>query len=241
MSARAHVLGRDSVCPRRVHVIPASVGGASGLTGARRLGGNGGMEPEERASVAAPLEEWLDRLAERGGAPGGGSASGVLLGIGAALLSMVLSYGDRPGTLRTRAARLRAEALDAALHDAAASADLGSALALDADDLRRPERVRDAALAGARSTAELGEVGIVLVALLERTADDTAPGLIADVGVAAESLAAGLGGALTTLRGDLRLIERYGSEIPRDLAASVERMDAARGRAATLAARIRKR
>ena len=197
------------------------------------------MDPEERASVATPLEEWLDRLAERGGAPGGGSASGVLLGIGAALLSMVLGYGERPGALRTRATDLRAGALDAALRDAAASAELGAALALPADDPARPGRVADAALAGARSTAELGATGVALVDLLEETATDTAPGLMADVGVAAEAIAAGLGGALTTLRGDLELVERYGSPIPGALTEAAEHMDAARRRAAARATRIR--
>ena len=197
------------------------------------------MDPEERASVATPLEEWLDRLAERGGAPGGGSASGVLLGIGAALLSMVLGYGDRPRALRTRATDLRAEALDAALRDAAASAELGAALALPADLPARPGRVADAALAGARSTAELGATGVALVDLLEATATDTGPGLMADVGVAAEAIAAGLGGALTTLRGDLELVERYGSQIPGALTEAAEHMDAARRRAAARATRIR--
>jgi len=197
------------------------------------------MDPEERASVATPLEEWLDRLAERGGAPGGGSASGVLLGIGAALLSMVLGYGERPGALRTRATDLRAGALDATLRDAAASAELGAALALPADLPARPGRVADAALAGARSTAELGATGVALVDLLEATATDTAPGLMADVGVAAEAIAAGLGGALTTLRGDLELVERYGSPVPGALTEAAERMDAARRRAAARATRIR--
>ena len=197
------------------------------------------MDPEERASVATPLEEWLDRLAERGGAPGGGSASGVLLGIGAALLSMVLGYGERRGALRTRATDLRVEALDAALRDAAASAELGAALALPADLPARPGRVADAALAGARSTAELGATGVALVDLLEETATDTAHGLMADVGVAAEAIAAGLGGALTTLRGDLELVERYGSQIPGALTEAAEHMDAARRRAAARATRIR--
>ncbi|MFS0865887.1 cyclodeaminase/cyclohydrolase family protein [Microbacterium sp. 179-B 1A2 NHS] len=197
------------------------------------------MEPEERASVTVPLEEWLDRLAQRGGAPGGGSASGVLLGVGAALLSMVLSYGDRSPALRDRAERLRADALADAIGDATASAALGGALAQPADDPGRDGQVRDAAAGGARSSAQLGATGVALVELLEETAEDTAAGLIADLGVAAEAIAAGLGGALINLRGDVDLIERRGGDAPAEIAAAADRMDAARRRAASHATRVR--
>ena len=197
------------------------------------------MEPEERASVAVPLEEWLDRLAQRGGAPGGGSASGVLLGVGSALISMVLSYGDRSPALSARAAQLRADALADALADATASAALGSALAEPTDAEGRDAHVRDAAIAGARSSARLGATGAALVDLLEDTADDVPPGLDADLGVAAEAITAGLGGALINLRGDVALIERRDGTVPADIREAAVRMETDRRRAATRATAVR--
>ena len=193
----------------------------------------------ERAAVSAPLQEWLDRLAQRGGAPGGGSASGVLLGIGAALLSMVLTYGEHPAELHERAARLRRDTLDDAQADAVDSAALGTALARPSDDPGRDAAVRDAALTGARSSGRLGSTGVALADLLEDVAPRTASGVVADLGVAAEAIAAGLGGALINLQGDRALLERHGGDVPSDLAETAARMDAARTRAAATADRIR--
>jgi formiminotetrahydrofolate cyclodeaminase len=199
------------------------------------------MDAEERASVSAPLRDWLGRLAQKDGAPGGGSASGVLLGIGAALLEMVLAYSDPDDEsgLRGRAGSLRADALEDALADATASAALGAALARPTDDPDREGEIRETGDDAARTSMRLGDTGLRLVTLLEETADRAIPAVIADLGVAAEALSAGLGGALINLRSDLTLIARHGTDAPDDLAKAADRMDAARRQAAARADRVR--
>lgn len=198
-----------------------------------------GMDAEERASVAAPLRDWLDRLAQKDGAPGGGSAAGVLLATGAALLEMVLRYSDADDALLSRASALRAAALEDEQADATASANLGAALARPRDDPHRDEAARDAGDAAARTSVRLGDTGIALVTLLDETAERTVAAVEADLGVAAESLAAGLGGALINLRGDLALIERHGATASPDLFDAADRMSAARRSAADHAERVR--
>jgi formiminotetrahydrofolate cyclodeaminase len=199
------------------------------------------MDAEQRASEAAPLRDWLDRLSQDDGSPGGGSASGVLLAIGAALLEMVLRYSDPDDDsgIRSRAGSLRADALQHARTDATASATLGAALALSTDDPAREGQVRSAGADAARTSAQLGDTGIELVTVLEQTAELTIPAVRADLGVAAEALAAGLGGALINLRADLKLMERHDGDVPEELTRAAGRMDEARRSAASRAAEIR--
>lgn len=198
-------------------------------------------DPTQRASEAAPLHEWLDRLGQDDGAPGGGSAAGVMLAMAAALLEMVLRYGD--GTenerLRAQAAHARAVALERAREDARASAALGAALARDEDDPGREEAVRRAGTDAVRSSAELGSSGVHLGELLGEVAALTRPPLMPDVGVASEALAAGLGGALINLRANTALLERHDRVAHPEAIAEDVRMAAARRAVAGRAAAVR--
>ena len=172
------------------------------------------MTAESRVPVSLSLDAWLDRLSQRGGEPGGGAASGVMLAIGAALLHMVAAYtpdDERAQQSGRRAVELRIEALSAAEDDGVRSAALGAALAAESSP-ERDARIVDTGTAGAGSSATLVGIGKALAAELRVLADRGNPHLIADVAVAAEAIGAGLGGALTNLRSCLALTRRHLSE-----------------------------
>ena len=50
------------------------------------------MQADPDVPTSLALDAWLERLAEPNGAPGGGSAAGVMMGLAAALLHMVCGY-----------------------------------------------------------------------------------------------------------------------------------------------------
>lgn len=195
--------------------------------------------------ASTPLEQWLDRLAEATGAPGGGAASAVMLALGAGLLRMVAGYTpgqDRATAAGERVAALRVRALAASDADSRASVALGAALALPTDDPDRDARLLDAALRGARSSVDIGEVGIALVGeldVLERVGNRH---LDSDLAVAREAVRAGLGGALVNLRANLDLIAAHAPSVPggageaaeRELRDAGERIASARGSLAAL-------
>jgi formiminotetrahydrofolate cyclodeaminase len=197
------------------------------------------MTEDVRIPVSMPLEGWLDRLSQRGGAPGGGAACGVMLAIGAALLHMVAAYtpdDERAQQSGQRAVALRADALRAAEDDGVRSAALGAALAEPASD-GRDDRIVTTAFEGAESSAALAEIGAGLAAELRVLADRGNPHLVADVAVAAEAIGAGLGGALTNLHANLELTRAHlrGKDMPGDLDEVAARTSAARDDVATLA------
>ncbi|WP_314505140.1 cyclodeaminase/cyclohydrolase family protein [uncultured Microbacterium sp.] len=165
-------------------------------------------------SATKALDAWLRSLAEADGAPGGGAACGVILGVSAALLHMVAGYTEGPRAAQSgdRLVGLRRDALQAADADGACSAALGAALAREKDDAGRDDAVRDAALAAAESSAALGEVAESLVPELELLAEIGNPHITADLVVAAHALVAGVAGAMVNLRGDLRLAAEHSSD-----------------------------
>ena len=165
------------------------------------------MTDESRVPVSLSLDAWLDRLSQRGGEPGGGAASGVMLAIGAALLHMVAAYtpdDERAQESGRQAVEFRVEALRAAEEDGVRSAALAAEPSPERDS-----RIVDTGTAGAESSAALVGIGAALAAELRVLADRGNPHLIADVAVAAEAIGAGLGGALTNLRSCLALTRRH--------------------------------
>lgn len=197
----------------------------------------GDGSPSEGLPAATPLDEWLDRLAQPTGVPGGGAASGVMLVLAAGLLRMVAEYSPEDpeaASAGVRLAELRRRALTAAEEDGARSGALGAALAAPDDDPERDERLREAALAAARSAAALGDVGVALAAEAARVRRVGKRSLTADLDVAAEALAAGIAGALITLRAGIDLVDAHrggcdGADAPlRSLAERADRLAAAR-------------
>src|SRR5690606_19445030 len=97
-----------------------------------------------------------------------------------------------------------AAALAAAETDGIRSSELGAALA-EPDHPDRSARVWEAALAAARSSVELADVGAALRAELRVLQAIGNPNLAADTAVAAAALEAGIRGALVNLRADIEL------------------------------------
>lgn len=192
--------------------------------------------------TSTPLDGWLARLAQPGGDPGGGAASGVILGLSAALLRMVAEYTDDPRATQAagRLARCRQEALDAAEADGAHSAAFGAALALPADDPQRETRVRDAAIDAARSSAALGAVGLGLLEELRSIEGFANPHLGADLAIAAETLSTGIAGASINLRANLQIARKHDADpsVISDLEDDAGRLADARSEAAAIASDV---
>lgn len=170
------------------------------------------MEHDADVPTSTPLDGWLARLAQPSGAPGGGAASGVMLGIAASLLRMVAEYtpdDPRASECADRLARTRQEALDAAEADGVLSAGFGAALGMSSDDPERDHRVRDAAIEAAESSVRLGAAGIRLLPELRVLTEIGNPHLVADLAVSAEALRAGLAGAAINLRANLQTAVKH--------------------------------
>lgn len=193
--------------------------------------------------TSRPMDAWLDALSQPNGSPGGGAASGVMLGLAAALMGMVAGYTPDDPAVAARARRLdpvRAELLQAVEADGVASADFGAALALAPEDPAREESVRRAALDAAASVARLGRIGIALVDEARSLAAHGNPHVAVDLAVATEALAAGLSGASLNLRANLQLARRHGASASRrtGLDEEVGRLAEARTQVARITAEL---
>lgn len=201
------------------------------------------MTDSAEVPTSRPMDAWLDALSQPTGSPGGGAASGVMLGLAAALMGMVAGYTpDEPavvaGTGRLDA--VRAELLQAVEADGIVSARFGAALGLAPDDPAREQRVRETAVEAARSVAQLGRIGISLVAEARALAADGNPHLAVDLAVATEALEAGLAGASLNLRANLRLARVHGASgaMRAGLEEEVGRLAEARTQVARIAAEL---
>jgi formiminotetrahydrofolate cyclodeaminase len=182
------------------------------------------MTPAAEDSPAVSTETstvsaWVGRLAEPVPNPGGGAASGVMLSIAAALLSMVAGYTDEPEGeravelhgLRLRAEALRNDAILLADADAEASRAFGAAYRLP-EGRERDDAIRTASVAAAESAAVLGAHAQAAVADVEWLAEWGNPTLIADVAVAATSLRSALSSARTNVGVDLAALLGIGDD-----------------------------
>ncbi|WP_426320029.1 cyclodeaminase/cyclohydrolase family protein [Microbacterium sp. E-13] len=157
------------------------------------------------------LEEWLDRLAEPHGAPGGGAACGVMTAIAAALLGMVASYTPDEPRARDAVRRLhehRRAATEAAEDDGVRSAAFGAALAMD-ESPERERAIREATVEAIRSSLAIGVIAASLVGEARRLAEVSNPHVEADLKVALGALGAALDGVLVTARSDLATLTKH--------------------------------
>lgn len=200
------------------------------------------MEESTDVPATIPLNEWLRRLSQPSGSPGGGAACGVMLATSAGLLHMVAEYTDdrRAEESAERLASARRAALDAAQADSSLSAALGAALALPNSDPRRDSSVADATVRAARSSVVLGDVGVQLLPEAMLLADIGNRHLGADLAIAAEALGAALFGAGVNLVSNLRLADKHGADemATEALNRDIRRFDEARTRAVELARAI---
>lgn len=193
--------------------------------------------------TSRPMDAWLDALSQPNGSPGGGAATGVLLGVAAALMGMVAAYAPDSAAASACAVRLernRTDVLQAVEADGVLSARFGAALALPSDDPRRDAQVAAAAVEAAESVARLGAIGILLTSDARVLAEAGNPHIAVDLAVAMESLAAGLSGAAMSIRANLQIARRHDATParPASLETDVRRLLEARRQVAQMIGEI---
>ncbi|GGI47532.1 formiminotetrahydrofolate cyclodeaminase [Agromyces flavus] len=172
-----------------------------------------------RLTADEPISEWLRSLASTGPGPGGGAAAALMAGMAAALAEMVVAHRTRRNSPDEEVHRRSLEAFSAAIRDAApamadqdADASAGFAAANQPDDPHdRSTARRDASLVAAESAASLGRFASKLVPVLQELGDDSSTLLLADVGVAAATLAASTRAAALNVCTDLLLAAEAGT------------------------------
>ena len=168
-------------------------------------------DDDDLVAAATPLDEWLGRLAQAHGAPGGGAACAVMTAISAALLGMVAGYStDEPesGGAAERLDLVRRRATAAAEADGERSAAFGAALAMD-DGPDRERAVRATTVDATASSIAVGRLAASLIDEARLLVAIGNPNVEADLIVAVEALAAALAGAVATARADLELLTAH--------------------------------
>lgn len=161
-----------------------------------------------------PIAEFLDRLAARVPAPGGGATAALHAAQAGALLGMVARYSDGPkytehasliARVRDEADEVRAHALALVEADAAAFGAVAEAYRLP-KQTEAERAARSAAIEAAMATASEPPAAVLaaaarLVDLAERLLPVANPNVLADVAAAAEAARA----AATTSRVNLEV------------------------------------
>ncbi|CAG6398258.1 cyclodeaminase/cyclohydrolase family protein [Streptomyces cocklensis] len=194
---------------------------------------------------------YLDRLAARSPAPGGGAAAALHAAQGAALLGMVARYttgakyaaqAEAIARITAESDELRAAALDLAAADAAAFTAVTDAYALPrADDGQKAARsaaIATALAGAARPPADVIGVARRIVALAEELLPIGNPNVVTDVAAAAEAARA----AATTARVnvEINLGGIRSADTRADLTGAVSDVDSLAGRAAEVTESVRR-
>ena len=158
------------------------------------------------------IAEWLDELADRKPTPGGGAVAALCAASSAALLEMVGNYttgkkwADREEAMKAlvaEAGALRARAGQLAEADTEAFAAVGTAYALpratDEEKAERSAAIQRATLGAAEPPVQVGRVATRLVELAAGLVDPANPNVLSDVGVAAVTARAALGGSVVNI------------------------------------------
>jgi formiminotetrahydrofolate cyclodeaminase len=140
------------------------------------------------------IAAFLDQLAARVPAPGGGATSALHAAQAAALLAMVARYSDGPaydadvmGQVAAKADGLRSRALDLAEADATAFGAVAAAYQLPRSAPDRPAVIASALAGAARPPADVMRLALRLIALAEALLPVGNRNVITDVGAAAEA------------------------------------------------------
>lgn len=157
------------------------------------------------------IAAFLDQLAARVPAPGGGATAALHAAQAAALLAMVARYSDGAqydaalmGRVVTEADALRSEALGLAEADAAAFGAVAAAYQLPRSASERPAMIASALAGAARPPADVVRLALLLAALAEDLRPAGNRNVITDVGAAAEAARAAAVTARLTIEVNLR-------------------------------------
>lgn len=157
------------------------------------------------------IAAFLDQLAARVPAPGGGATAALHAAQAAALLAMVARYSDGAqydaalmGRVLTEADALRSEALGLAEADAAAFGAVAAAYQLPRSASERPAMIASALAGAARPPADVVRLALLLAALAEDLRPAGNRNVITDVGAAAEAARAAAVTARLTIEVNLR-------------------------------------
>jgi len=142
------------------------------------------------------IREYLDRLAAKLPAPGGGSASALVGALGAALAAMVANFtvgqekfapveDDVRRVLEAVEAQ-RAALLDLIQEDMDAYGEVSAAFKLPKDDPARAEAVQRALKGAAAVPLAIVDGCLAVLRLLPELLEKSNPNLVSDVGVSAE-------------------------------------------------------
>ncbi|MGH8881149.1 MAG: cyclodeaminase/cyclohydrolase family protein [Stackebrandtia sp.] len=181
------------------------------------------------------IGEWLDKLASREPAPGGGAAAAMNAAIGAGLISMVCNltigkpkYVEHELTMTdvlSKSEELRAEALLLAEADTTAFNGVMSAygLAKDTPEAKaaRTEAIQEALVAAADVPLRIARVAADIIALAGRIMDGANVNVLSDVAVAADSANTALRSAVVNVEVNRASIKDEGRRA--ELAAELER------------------
>jgi methenyltetrahydrofolate cyclohydrolase len=131
-----------------------------------------------------PVRGFLDQVAARTPAPGGGGAAAVTGAMAAGLVAMAARFSGRQlpsaGDLADQADKLRLMAAQLADMDARAYTAVLDAGRQPGDDGPRRERTREALLGAAHVPLEIAGIGARVAALAVRVAEDGHPNLRGD-------------------------------------------------------------
>jgi methenyltetrahydrofolate cyclohydrolase len=151
--------------------------------------------------MEAPLGEFLDLVASREPAPGGGASAAVTVALAAALSGMAARFSTDHLTeapdLAKRAERLRGEVMPLAGADALAYGRVLEAYRAPRDEEGYRRRIRDALSEAADVPLSIGEIGAEVAGIAARLAAEGNPNLRGDAVTAAELAAAGVRAAAT--------------------------------------------
>jgi methenyltetrahydrofolate cyclohydrolase len=197
----------------------------------------------------ARMSDWLDQLADRTPAPGGGAVAALCAASSAALLEMVARYttggkwADREQAMKAvvaEAAELRARAAQLAQDDAEAFRAVGAAYGLPRstpqEKAARTTAIQGATRGAAEPPVQVGWVATRLVALADEMVEPANPNVLSDVGVAAATARAALSGSITNITVNAAYLSD--PEVSRGLLDEVTALETAMGRADAVAARV---
>jgi methenyltetrahydrofolate cyclohydrolase len=195
------------------------------------------------------IDEWLDELADRKPTPGGGAVAALCAASSAALLEMVGNYttgkkwADREEAMRAlvaEAGALRVQAGQLAQADIEAFAAVGAAYALpratDEEKVERSAAIQRATLGAAEPPVQVGRVATRLVELAAGLVDPANPNVLSDVGVAAATARAALGGSVVNITVNAALLRD--ADAARGLLDESAELERVMGRADDVAARV---